>query len=90
MSLFDDCYNEPSPVLHRGGVVDCKLWRKFRHVVVSQVKREVVIFSSFDSIVEGAKHHLKDCRHCCIRADNWTGRVHRQNWEDMPKFTFFL
>jgi len=90
LNLFDDCYNDPPPVLHRGGMADCGLWRKFRNVVVSQVKREKAIFSSFDRIVEGAKHYLKDCRHCRIRADKWTGRVHGHMWEDEPKFTLFL
>ena len=65
------------------------MWRKFRNVVVSQVKREMAVFSSFGSIVEDAKHYLKDCRHCCIRADNWACRVPR-HMGDVPKFTSFL
>jgi len=89
VDLFDDCYNEPPPVLHPGAMKDCGKWRKFRSVVVSQVKHEIAIFSSFEGIVEGAKHYLKDCRHCCIRANHWTGRVCRYS-QDMPKFTSFL
>lgn len=86
---FNICYNEPHPVLHPGGKEDCGKWRKFRNVVVAQVKREIAVFSSFDGIVEGAKHYLKDCRHCCIRADRWIGQVQGRVW-DMPKFTSFL
>jgi hypothetical protein len=89
-NLFVDCYDDPPPVLHRGGTEDCKMWRKFRNVVVSQVKREVAIFSSFGSIVDETKHYLKDCRHCCIRADSWTKRVQRHIWEVNPKLTSFL
>ena len=89
---FDDCYNEPPPVLHRGGIEDCGKWRKFRNVVVSQIRREVAIFSCFDSIVEGAKHYPKDCRHCYIRADKWIDKVNGQSRrvENMPEFTSFL
>ncbi|KAF8234764.1 hypothetical protein L208DRAFT_1259924, partial [Tricholoma matsutake] len=75
--------------VHRGGNEDCGKWRKFRNVVVAQVKREIAVFSSFDRIVEYAKHYLKDCRHCCIRADRWIGQVQGHVW-DMPKFTSFL
>jgi len=89
--LFDACYKEPPPILHRGGEKDCRYWRKFRNVVVSQVRHEVGIFSMFGSIVEGAKYHLKDCRHCNIRANNWVNRVPdifiRNN---PPRFTSFL
>ncbi|KAF8960318.1 hypothetical protein BDZ97DRAFT_1317336 [Flammula alnicola] len=91
LSSFDDCYNEPPPVLHRGGKDYCPMWRKFRNVVVAQVKRETAIFSSFGRIVESEKRHLKDCRHCIIRADKWTDKVQRHIWdaEDSP-FTSFL
>ncbi|KDR73372.1 hypothetical protein GALMADRAFT_1341949 [Galerina marginata CBS 339.88] len=81
LGLFDDCYNEPPPVLHRGGEKECRMWRKFRNVVLAQVKREAVIFLSFNGLVDGARHYLKDCRHCGIRADRWTERVRRNAWE---------
>jgi hypothetical protein len=54
------------------------------------VKREIVIFSSFDSIVEDAKHYLKDCHDCCIRADGWKGRVHGRAWDIPLEFISFL
>ena len=45
-------------------------------MVVSQVRREVAIFSKSGSIVDGAKHHLKDCRYCRMRSvdgsSTWT------------------
>ena len=66
------------------------MWQKFGDVVVSQVKHELVIFSSFGSIAEGVKHYLKDCCHCHIRVDNWMCRVHGHMWEDKPMFTSFL
>ncbi|KIM41087.1 hypothetical protein M413DRAFT_72405 [Hebeloma cylindrosporum] len=92
LGLFSDCYDEPPPVLHPGGTPDCKFWRKFRNVVVSQVRRELTIFSTFDKIVEDAEHHLKDCRHCGICARKWTERVARQHGigECMTPFTSFL
>ena len=91
-NLFSDCYDEPPPVLHPGGTPYCYRWRKFWNVVTSQVRREITIFSRFDDIVEGAKHYLKDCRHCGIRADRWTERVQRHIsiGERMTPFTTFL
>ena len=53
------------------------------------MRREVAIFSMFDSIVEGEKHRLNDCRHCCIRADNWRKRV-RGEPTGTRSFTSFL
>jgi hypothetical protein len=75
LDIFSDCSNEPPPVLHPGGTPDCIRWRKFRKVVISQVRHGRAIFSRFDDIVEGTKHYLKNCRHCGIRADRWTERV---------------
>jgi len=91
-NLFDDCYQDPPPVLHPGAMESCKMWRKFKNVVVAQVKREIAIFSSFGSIVEDAKDYLKDCRHCGIRADRWTERVQRHivRREGTKPFTSFL
>jgi hypothetical protein len=92
LDLFSDCYDELPPVLHPGGTPDCIRWRKFRNVVISQVRRELTIFSRFDDIVEGTKHYLRDCRHCGIRADSWTRRVlrHISIGERMTPFTTFL
>lgn len=92
LNLFSDCYDDPPPVLHPGGTPYCNMWRKFRNVVVAQVRREITIFSRFDDIVEGAKHYLKDCRHCGIRADKWTEKVQRHIsvGERMTPLTTFL
>lgn len=70
----------------------CGKWWKFRNVVVNQVVREAAIFSNFGGIVEGAKHYLKDCRYCFIRADKWVGNVqgHSRDLEAMPDFSSFL
>lgn len=90
--LFADCYDEPPPVMHPGAIPSCRKWRRFRHEVTCKVRREIAIFSKFDDIIEGAKHYLKDCRHCGIRADRWTGRVQRHISieERMTPFTTFL
>jgi len=95
LRLFSACYDEPQPVLHPGGTPNCIRWWKFRNVVVSQVRLEPAIFSRFYGIVESAKHHLKDCRHCGIRAERWADRVQRYNvlgekGERTTPFTAFL
>jgi hypothetical protein len=80
-SLFEVCYNEPQPILVSGGIPSCQCigWRKFRNVVISQVKREIAIFSKFGNIVDDARYHVKDCGHCDKRADRWKKRVLRQH-----------
>jgi len=94
LNLFSECYDEPPPVLHPGGTPSCKKWPKFRHMVISNMRRELAIFSKFSDIVESTKHHLGDCRHCGIRADRWTIRVQRrifgEKGEGMTPFTTFL
>jgi hypothetical protein len=90
--LYDACYDDPPIVLHPGGMDYCERWRKFRNVVVAQVKRDITIFSRFDGIVDDAKRYLKDCRHCGIRADKWAERVlrHTIDLESRTPFTSFL
>ena len=95
LDLFSYCYNEPSPVLHPGGTPDCKRWRKFRNVTISQVRPELTIFSKFGDIVEGTKDRLKDCYHCGIRADLWVRKVQQRSYigergERTTPFTTFL
>ena len=79
LNLFSACYDEPPPVMHPGRTLDCIRWRKFRNVVISQVRLELAMFSRFYLMVESTKHYLKGCRHCGIRAERWTDRVQRHN-----------
>jgi hypothetical protein len=82
-------FNEPSAVLHRGGIKQCGLWKGFYTSVIAVIGGKIENVENVKTHIESYQYLLSDCSHCATRAGMW-GTFFDRQISAVPNFSHFL
>jgi len=74
-ALSSSTFDKVPPVVPKGGIPSCPIWKPFHSKAVRQVGRNPSNLARFDEIVDCCSSKLDERKNCRIRSENWKRRV---------------
>ncbi|GBE89381.1 hypothetical protein BKA93DRAFT_828027 [Sparassis latifolia] len=78
VKVWVNSLQEPSVVLHKGGIAECDLWPLFRRHVVSTLSQNIGCVMEYAEVFRRAEEQYRlgtECSHCAIRAARWDANI---------------